>query len=265
MADIRFRLGVHNLDATQVADLRNSYQQMMGISDNRGYQILAGRHGVPDWYCWHHQQNAHIAQNMRLFLPWHRAYLYNWEMAMRDRVPQVTQPWWDWTLGPPRQNGLPTIFTDRAGADGQPNPLRSFRINLPQANPPVVRATSREPGPPDGLPTQAAVDDCLSQTDWADFSDALEDIHDQVHGWVSGDMGVIGTAAFDPIFWSHHAMIDRIWWLWQARNGNGNMPADLADQVLPPFNVQVRDVLNVHDLGYEYGAAQSVIPIGGTS
>ena len=89
MADIRMRLGVHNLDATQVADFRNSYRGMMGISDNRGYQVLAGRHGVPDWFCWHHQQNAHIAQNMRLFLPWHRAYLYNWEMAMRDRVPHV--------------------------------------------------------------------------------------------------------------------------------------------------------------------------------
>jgi hypothetical protein len=35
--------------------------------------------------------------------------------------------------------------------------------------------------------------------------------------------------------------------------------------VLAPFNMQVRDVLNVHDLGYEYGAAQSVVPIGGTS
>ena len=265
MADIRMRLGVHNLDATQVADFRKSYGQMMGISDNRGYQVLAGRHGTPDWYCWHHQQNARIAQNMRLFLPWHRAYLYNWEMAMRDQVPGVTLPWWDWTLGPPRQSGLPGIFTDRTGADGQPNPLLGFRVNLPQARPSIVRTTSRSPGPPDGLPTQDDVDNCLSRTDWSDFSDALEDIHDQIHGWVSGDMGVIGTAAFDPIFWSHHAMIDRIWWIWQARNGNGNIPSDLGAQVLPPFNVQVHDVLNVHDLGYDYGAAQSVVPIGGTS
>ena len=151
MADIRMRLGVHNLDATQVGDFRNSYRGMMAISDNRGYQVLAGRHGVPDWFCWHHQQNSRVAQNMRLFLPWHRAYLYNWEMAMRDRVPGVTLPWWDWTLGPPRQNGLPSIFTDRTGADGQPNSLLGFRINLPQANPPVVRATSRAPGTPDGL------------------------------------------------------------------------------------------------------------------
>ena len=123
MADIRIRLGVHNLDDAHVADFRNSYRQMMGISDNRGYQYLAGLHGVPGYYCWHHQHNDRAARNMQIFLPWHRAYLYNWEMAMRDRVPGVTLPWWDWTLGPPRQSGLPTVFTDRNGADGQPNPL----------------------------------------------------------------------------------------------------------------------------------------------
>jgi tyrosinase len=262
MADIRIRLGVHNLDDAQVAAFRDSYRQMMGISDNRGYQYLAGLHGVPGFYCWHHQQNARSAQNMQLFLPWHRAYLYNWEMAMRDRVAGVTLPWWDWTLGPPRQNGLPGTFTDRNAADGQPNPLRGFRINQPSATPPLVRNTSRSPGSPNDLPTQADVDDCLSRSDWADFNFALEDVHDRVHGWVSGDMGVIGTSAYDPIFWSHHAMIDRIWGIWQARNGN--VPTELLDVVLAPFNLRVRDVLNMNDLGYDYGAAQTVVPIGGT-
>ena len=99
---------------------------------------------------------------MQLFLPWHRAYLYNWEMAMRDQVPGVTVPWWDWTLGRPRQSGLPKIFTDRTAANRQPNPLLGFRINLPQANPPLVRGTSRSPGPPNELPTQRDVDECLS-------------------------------------------------------------------------------------------------------
>jgi len=266
MADgIRIRLGVHNLDAGQVAALRSSYQQMMAITDNRGYQYLAGLHGVPSWYCWHHQQNAHSAQQMQLFLPWHRAYMYNWEMAMRDRVAGVTLPWWDWTLGLPRQNGIPQIFADPATPDEQPNPLLGFNINLPSTNPSLVHKTGRSPGNPRDLPTQANVDDALARTDFSDFSDAVEDIHDGVHGWVSGDMGVVGTAAFDPIFWSHHAMIDRIWWIWQVRNGNGNISADLLDVVLSPFNFRVRDVLNVNDLGYEYAAAQAVVSIGGTS
>ena len=266
MADgLRIRLGVHNLDATQVAAFRSAYQQMMAINDNRGYQYFAGLHGVPNWYCWHHQQNAHSAQQMQLFLPFHRAYMYNFEMAMRDRVPGVTLPWWDWTLGPPRQNGVPQIFAEPTTPDGQPNPLRGFNINLPNTNPPVVHRTARAPGNPADLPTQANVEDALARTDFSDFSDALEDIHDNVHGWTSGDMGVVGTAAFDPIFYSHHTMIDRIWWIWQVRNGNGNISSDLLDVVLPPFNFRVRDVLNVNDLGYEYAAAQAVVTIGGTN
>jgi hypothetical protein len=136
---------------------------------------------------------------MKLFPPWHRAYFYNFEMAMRDRVPGVTLPWWDGTLRPPRQSGVPSVFAvPKAG--NQPNPLATFRINLPNTNPSLVRNTKRHPGVPDDLPTQSQVDDVLSRTDWNDFTDAIEDVHDAVHGWVSGDMGVVGTAAFDPIF-----------------------------------------------------------------
>jgi tyrosinase len=246
-----------------VTAFRESYRQMQAISDNRGYQYLAGLHGVPSWYCWHHQQNARSAQQMQLFLPWHRAYLYNWEMAMRDRVADVTLPWWDWTLLPPRQSGLPKIFTDAAAPGGGSNPLRSFKVDLPNARPPIVRGTSRSPEAPSGLPTTDDVNDALARTDWNDFTDKLEDIHDSVHGWVSGDMGVVGTAAFDPIFWSHHAMIDRIWWLWQTRHGNGNISADLLDVPLAPFNFRVRDVLNVNDLGYDYAAAAALIATRG--
>jgi hypothetical protein len=34
--------------------------------------------------------------------------------------------------------------------------------------------------------------------------------------------------------------------------------------VLAPFNMKVRDVLNVNDLGYDYAAAQAIVPVGGT-
>jgi tyrosinase len=264
MADaLRIRLGVHNLSDPQIAQFRDSYSQMQAISDNRGFQYLAGLHGVPGFYCWHNQQNWRNSQRLQLFPPWHRAYLYTWEMAMRDRVPDVTVPWWDWTLRPPRQSGIPQIFADRL-VGGQPNPLYNFRVNLPNTNPPLLRNTARQPGAPADLPAQQDVDDVLSLTDWSDFASALEDIHNAVHGWVGGDMGQIVSAAFDPIFWSHHAMIDRMWWLWQVKNGNANISTNLLDIVLAPFNLKVRDVLNVNDLGYDYAAAQGVVSAGGT-
>ena len=38
--------------------------------------------------------------------------------------------------------------------------------------------------------------------------------HNQVHGYVGGFMGSFDTAGLDPIFWLHHANIDRIWQIW---------------------------------------------------
>lgn len=35
----------------------------------------------------------------------------------------------------------------------------------------------------------------------------------------NGDMGENDTAALDPIFYFHHAFIDRMFWLWQQRHG----------------------------------------------
>src|SRR5216683_144003 len=165
--------------------------------DNRGFQYLAGLHGTPGYYCWHHQQNAPSARQMQLFPPWHRAYLYTWEMAMRDRVPGVTLPWWDWTLRNAQQSGIPSIFA-QSNVDGQPNPLYSFHVNLPNSTPRLVRNTGRQPGDPGELPAQADVDDVLSCTDWNDFVDALENIHDAIHGWVGGDNGYRRIGSIRP-------------------------------------------------------------------
>lgn len=252
----RIRQGVHNLNPTDVAAFREAYRQMMAITDNRGFSYFAGLHGVPSWLCKHSTDD----DPAYLFLPWHRAYLYHFELAARDRVNTVTIPWWDWALRPPRQNGIPKIFADKVMDGNKPNPLYSFRIDL--TKPSVHHATKRQPQPVDDLPSQADVNDVLSTPDWTDFTLALESqLHNAVHGWVGGDMGLVATAAFDPIFFSHHCMVDRLWWMWQVRNGNGNIPGNLLDTVLAPFNLKVRDVLSVNDLGYDYAAAQAVVNI----
>jgi hypothetical protein len=53
-------------------------------------------------------------------------------------------------------------------------------------------------------------------------------------------------------------MIDRLWWVWQTKNGN-SISSELLYVVLAPFNMKVRDVLNINDLGYDYAAAQTVV------
>ena len=70
-------------------------------------------------------------------------------------------------------------------------------------------------------------------------------------------MGVIATAAYDPIFWAHHCMIDRLWYLWQLRHGVSNIPPDYLDMPLAPFAVTVQDVLDINRLGYEYAQSST--------
>ncbi|KAI9673898.1 MAG: hypothetical protein M1817_002104 [Caeruleum heppii] len=48
--------------------------------------------------------------------------------------------------------------------------------------------------------------------------DSVESLHDQVHGLCGngGHMSVIDYSSFDPIFFLHHAMMDRVFAIWQV-------------------------------------------------
>jgi tyrosinase len=232
-------------DHANVPALEDAYQKMQAISeaDNRSWIYWAEFHGFNRYECWHHASVSGTQFAYDLFLPWHRAYLSFFQNAALDQNPAAILPWWDWTM----QAGLPAAFTG-AGSSLESGPMPSI-----QGQPP--RQTTRNPGNPANLPSAATIDDLVNNTtDFRDFSNQLQSIHDGVHGWVGGDMGVIATSAFDPIFWSHHAMIDRIWYLWQVKHGVNNVPATYLDKALFP-GYTVQQVLDIHALGYDYATA----------
>lgn len=47
---------------------------------------------------------------------------------------------------------------------------------------------------------------------WGEFSDAVETGHNQLHSDIGGDMLFTSTSPNDPVFYLHHAFIDKIWW-----------------------------------------------------
>lgn len=47
-----------------------------------------------------------------------------------------------------------------------------------------------------------------------EFDGALEQAHDNLHGWTGPDMANNSYAAFDPLFWSFHANFDRLFETW---------------------------------------------------
>jgi tyrosinase len=98
------------------------------------------------------------------------------------------------------------------------------------------------------------------------FFGALENIHNLIHNFSGGanpnydkfrntepaygDMISAGTTARDPIFWGHHSNVDRLWAEWQALHP-GAGPDDPND-ILAPWPLNVGQVLNTSNFGYEY-------------
>ena len=259
------RRSVTQLSPDQLATLRTAFEAVQALGDDRGYQYHAGIHGLPlPKYC-------KIAHGQALFLPWHRAYLYNFELALRDQVADAALAWWDWRV----EQALPGAYTDKAVAD-KPNPLYSVHINdlaleqgLRDEDPSARRLarqpdTARQPGLPEAppLPTPADIDALLGIGQFLDFQSQLEGFHNDVHVWVGGHMSDIPFAAYDPIFWAHHTMIDRIWRVWQLRHPHATPPDALLASPLPPFRLSVAQTLDVTSLGYDYAVTTAHDPAG---
>jgi hypothetical protein len=58
----------------------------------------------------------------------------------------------------------------------------------------------------------------------------------------------------DPLFWVHHANIDRLWANWQKRHRHA-VPPNRSETLKPSplFGVKVSAVLDIKALGYSYG------------
>lgn len=247
---LRSRRRVDRMTPGQLRILRAAFSAMMGIADDRGYTFFAGIHGLPlPIGC----DNAH---GTPFFLPWHRAYLFFFERALRDQGPDAMLTWWDWTARP---EAVPAAFADEE-ADGEPNPLLTAPVDplaLEQARAAgleIGEHTERAPGAAQ-LPTAAEVRTALNIRQFTRFSAAVEELHNRVHVWVGGHMSQVPFAAFDPIFWAHHTMIDRLWRIWQLRHPGANPPATILDEALPPFRMTVRQTLDVTVLGYDYAVS----------
>jgi tyrosinase len=179
------------------------------------------------------------------FLAWHRGYIYWFEVIVRSWVAELggpeswALPYWNYSYhdaGDPNEPWprakLPWVFTQATLPDGSGNPLYvpdTVRRGLQPMWPGETETMYLET-------TTPYYDQAYGQTDYFDFNSTLDG---QPHGIVhvdvgTGDLQVSSTgwmlstitASFDPIFWLHHAEIDRFWVGWLAQ-GNAD-PTDDA-------------------------------------
>ena len=104
------------------------------------------------------------------------------------------------------------------------------------------------------MPTFADVTAVQRQTDYASYTAALEGgPHNTAHRWVGGVMAT-GWSPLDPLFWLHHAQVDRLWWEWAGAHPGEHPALPSHARTMPPWSwveSQTRDITTM-GVGYEY-------------
>lgn len=180
-----------------------------------------------------HSNAIHQMHGNPRFLPWHRIYLIRMEALLMSVDPTVCIPYWNssdeqafpsWLLG----------FTPTVNLSGGPHTV------------------TRNIGAFAILPNAAAVASVMANTTFNTFAPALEGVHNSGHVWVGGSMGSVPTAPADPVFWMHHAEIDRRWAIWQAAHPGQNPTLAGAAAIMDPWSETEVDTRDIIALGYKY-------------
>jgi hypothetical protein len=248
--------------------------QARALTDPTSWTYQAAVHGrtgaVPPGAAWNECQHGSW-----YFLPWHRMYLHFFERIVRAEV--IAQggpsdwalPYWNYDT--PGKRALPPAFRTPALPDGTPNPLfvtdRNASMNNGGTLPPsatssvaAMAATTFTPPPAPGFGGGKT-----TPQHFFGLAGELEFTpHNIVHSLIGGWMGNPNLAALDPIFYLHHANVDRLWTDWLAQGGRAN-PGDaqwltttftLHDETGAELEISSAEVLDTDlQLGYVYDNA----------
>ena len=180
-------------------------------------------------------QGMYMQHGNLYLLPWHRIFLSLFEKALHRYHPDVCVPYWDWN--DPAQQQFPAW-------------LSGVLPTVNTAGGPIT--VMRSPGTSANLASDVSgVPAAMAQTNYNSFSSPINFVHGIVHGWVGGTMSNPHTSPADPVFWLHHANLDRLWWKWY-NSVPGNHQNPVIGGALAPWAYTEPDTRNIMSLGYEY-------------
>ena len=250
----RKRKNITSLDAHDLAAWRAGVKEMKRRSqedpdDPTGWMFQANMHGsIVPGELFNGCQHGHW-----WFLPWHRMYLYYFERILIHAIQasgfpipsDFGLPYWDYTgdaMGLTAKRTIPQSLRDRqyvppGETAAESNPL--FEVERIAA-----RNSEMNPSP---LPASAvSMTDAFAFTNFVNSASGFPSgfggrnrtspsffdpnragqfeitPHGAVHNSVGGKMSRFDTAAQDPIFWTHHCNLDRLWNRWLAEDNRTN-------------------------------------------
>ena len=216
---------------------QTAYHDTIGqLIQTGAYGSLVAIHGDMN----HDQHGSMGPVGAERFLPWHRDFLLKLEVQLQTLNPNSFIPYWDWT----QERAIPAWmghFLPVVPVAGRKHPIH-------------VRRSLGKHG---RLPASAEINALIQHTglSYDEFTSLLEGFHNDVHNWVGGTMGNIMISPADPIFWMHHAQVDRIWSLWQANPADAGKHPTLsgADAILDPWDPDTATAMqSITGLKYSY-------------
>jgi tyrosinase len=216
-------------------------------SDPRSWQSQASIH------------NSKCTHSNWLWLPWHRVYLVYFERICRKLTGDnsFALPYWNWTTHP----AVPDVFWDTSGSLYDPNRAitQADQADASYIGASVIQNILNEPnfelfasGPP---PTSDLHSPGGPSTGMLEGTP-----HNNIHVFVGGDMNTF-MSPLDPIFWTHHNMLDCLWTDWNINLGNPNTNdpdwsnykiTDFFDENSNPVSVPVLDSILYPILTYQF-------------
>jgi tyrosinase len=157
---------------------------------------------------WSYWVNVHLnncPHSIPYFLAWHRGYLYYFEQQLRavSGNKNLVLPYWDYYTNPQ----IPPEFT---------NPASYNSLYQPRTNTNVIGALTLAPFASDIVNMQRGLSNA--------YEPSFEDMpHNPVHNIIGGVMASLQSPT-DPIFWFHHANVDRLWSAWELAGGGRIVP-----------------------------------------
>ncbi|KAM3270972.1 polyphenol oxidase B, chloroplastic [Capsicum chacoense] len=230
--------------------------------------------------------------NSWLFFPFHRWYLYFYERILGTLIddPTFALPYWNWDH--PKGMRLPPMFDSEGSSLFDENRNQSHRngtiIDLGYFGDEVQRnelqiMTNNLTLMYRQMVTNAPCPLLFFGSPYSlgnniETPGTIENIpHIPVHIWtgtVAGtplpngnktscgeDMGNFYSAGLDPVFYCHHANVDRMWNIWKTIGGKRkdiihpdwrNSEFFFYDENKKPYRVKIQDCLDSQKMGYDY-------------
>ncbi|KAJ1654340.1 hypothetical protein IWQ61_005713 [Dispira simplex] len=215
---------------------------------------------------WHLNLN-HTIHRSPFFLPFHRRYLVDLEKSLQAIDPSVTLPYWDWSLDAeaPFDNVVFSGAIDWLGSQGiclNDGAFARFYVTCTESG---LRphCLSRRFRAVNGRTTLYGRDIIQRIIDTTDTYNAFRELleygpHNLVHDMVGGDMDTM-CAPNDPVFFLHHAFVDKLWADWQRYPNRGRQfegtPSGqrlTSESLIPYYNEPVSSSLSTRAYCYQY-------------